>query len=219
MRLEAAIRGDLQKIMKQEAAAAEKAVTLGVTEAATGLRDELKSQVLRAGLGEKMARTWRFKRYPVSGFSLGTAGLVYSKAPLIIRAFSEGAMIKSDKGVFLAIPTTAAPKRGVGGKRINPDNFPEHSLGRLRFVYRKGAPSLLVVDNLRAGAGKRGGYRKASESALKTGRGLATVVMFILLPQVMLKKRLDVDGAMQRWRDKIPQLILQNFTETNDAER
>lgn len=30
MRLEAAIRGDLQKIMKQEAAAAEKAVTLGV---------------------------------------------------------------------------------------------------------------------------------------------------------------------------------------------
>ena len=78
---------------------------------------------------------------------------------------------------------------------------------------------MLVVDNLRAGTGKRGGYRKASESALKTGRGLATVVMFILLPQVMLKKRLDVDGAMQRWRDKIPQLILQNFTETNDAER
>ena len=219
MRLEAAIRGDLQKIMKQEAAAAEKAVTLGVTEAATGLRDELKSQVLRAGLGEKMARTWRFKRYPASGFSLGTAGLVYSKAPLIIRAFSEGAMIKSDKGVFLAIPIAAAPKRGVGGKRINPDNFPEHSLGRLRFVYRKGAPSLLVVDNLRAGTGKRGGYRKASESALKTGRGLATVVMFILLPQVMLKKRLDVDGAMQRWRDKIPQLILKNFTETSDAER
>jgi len=51
MRLEAAIRGDLQKIMKQEAAAAEKAVTLGVTQAATGLRDELKSQVLRAGPG------------------------------------------------------------------------------------------------------------------------------------------------------------------------
>ena len=85
-----------------------------------------------------MARTWRFKRYPASGFSLGTAGLVYSKAPLIIRAFSDGAMIKSDKGMFLAIPTAAAPKRGVGGKRINPDNFPEHSLGRLRFVYRKG---------------------------------------------------------------------------------
>lgn len=53
MRLEAAIRGDLQKIMKQEAAAAEKAVTLGVTQAATGLRDELKSQVLRAGLCKK----------------------------------------------------------------------------------------------------------------------------------------------------------------------
>ncbi|MFO0110421.1 MAG: DUF6441 family protein, partial [Alphaproteobacteria bacterium] len=64
MRIEAAIRGDLTKIMREEEAAAEKAVTRGVTEAATGLRDELKSQVLRAGLGEKMARTWRFRRYP-----------------------------------------------------------------------------------------------------------------------------------------------------------
>lgn len=219
MRLEAAIRGDLKKIMKEETAIAEKAVTLGVTAAASGLKEELKSQVLQAGLGEKMARTWRSKRYPSSGYSLGTAGLVYSKAPLIVRAFNDGAFIKSNKGIFLAIPTPAAPKRGVGGKRINPDNFPEHSLGRLRFVYRKGAPSLLVVDNLRAGTGKRGGYRKASESALKTGRGLATVVMFILLPQVTLKKRLDVDGAMQRWRDKLPELILQNFTEAKDAER
>ena len=214
-----AIKGDLEKIIKEESEAAKQAVTLGILEAATGLREELRQQVIAAGLGAKMARTWRQKRYPSSGFSIGAAGLVYSKAPLIIRAFSEGAVIKSDKGMFLAIPTAAAPKRGVGGKRINPDNFPEHSLGRLRFVYRKGAPSLLVVDNLRAGTGKRGGYRKASESALKTGRGLATVVMFILLPQVMLKKRLDVDGAMQRWRDKLPQLILQNFTETNDAER
>lgn len=60
---------------------------------------------------------------------------------------------------------------------------------------------------------------RRSFQAPSKARGLATVVMFILLPQVMLKKRLDVDGAMQRWRDKIPQLILQNFTETSDAER
>jgi len=219
MRIEAAIRGDLTKIMREETAIAEKAVTRGVTEAATGLRDELKSQVLRAGLGDKMARTWRFRRYPATGFSLGAAGLVYSKAPLIIRAFDAGAIIKSSKGFFLAIPTAAAPKRGVGGARINPSNFPEHSLGQLRFVYRKGAPSLLVVDNVRAGTGKRGGFRKASETAQRTGRGLATVVMFILLPQVTLKKRLDVDEAAGRWRDRLPELILQNFTEISDAER
>lgn len=217
MRLQAAITGDLHKMMKEEAAAAEKAVTLGVTAAATGLKDDLRAQVTSAGLGEKMARTWQFKRYPSSGYSLGTAGLVYSKAPLVIRAFNEGALIKSKEGFFLAIPTSAAPKRGVGGKRITPSNFPEHSLGRLRFVYRRGAPSLLVVDGLRAGTGKRGGFRKASASALKSGRGLTTVVMFILVPQVSIKKRLNIEAVAQRWEEKLPELILQSWPETKDA--
>jgi hypothetical protein len=224
MRLEAAIRGDLKKIMKEETAAAEKAVTLGVVAASSGLKDEFRAQVTRAGLGEKMARTWKQKRYPPSGYSLGTAGLVYADMPQVIRAFNDGTVIKSDKGFFLAIPTPAAPKRGIGGKRINPSNFPEHSLGRLRFVYRKGAPSLLVVENLRASSGQSsskrgGGYRRASESALKSGRGLTTVVMFILLPQVTLKKRLDVDGPAGRWRDRMPQLILANWPENSDAQR
>jgi hypothetical protein len=219
MRLEAAIRGDLKKIMKEETAAAEKAVTLGVVAASNGLKAELRAQVTRAGLGEKMARTWKQRRYPSSGFSLGAAGLVYADMPQVIRAFNDGVTITNAKGTFLAIPTPAAPKRGVGGKRINPDNFPEHSLGRLRFIYRKGAPSLLVVENLRAGNGKRGGYRKASESALKSGRGITTVVMFILLPQVTLKKRLDIDGAAERWRDKLPQLVLDSWPEDKNAER
>ncbi|MBX9726204.1 MAG: hypothetical protein K2X09_02965 [Rickettsiales bacterium] len=219
MRLEAAIRGDLKKIMKEETAAAEKAVTLGVVAASNSLKAELRAQVTRAGLGEKMARTWKQRRYPSSGFSLGAAGLVYADMPQVIRAFNDGVTITNAKGTFLAIPTPAAPKRGVGGKRINPDNFPEHSLGRLRFIYRKGAPSLLVVENLRASTGKRAGYRKASESALKSGRGITTVVMFILLPQVTLKKRLDIDGAAERWRDKLPQLVLDSWPEDKNAER
>jgi len=219
MRLEAAIRGDLKKIMKEETAAAEKAVTLGVVAASNGLKAELRTQVTRAGLGEKMARTWKLRRYPSSGLSLGTAGLVYADMPQVVRAFNDGVTITNAKGTFLAIPTPAAPKRGVGGKRIKPDNFPEHSLGRLRFIYRKGATSLLVVENLRASTGKRGGYRKASESALKSGRGITTVVMFILLPQVTLKKRLDVDGAAERWRDKLPQLVLDSWPEDKNAER
>ncbi len=218
MRLEAAIRGDLKQIMKQEAASAEKAVTLGVVEAASGLKSDLRAQVVRSGLGERMARTWKMRRYPASGYSLGTAGLVYADMPQVIRAFNDATPISSSKGFFLAIPTPAAPKRGIGGKRINPSNFPEHSLGKLRFVYRRGAPSLLVVDNLRAGTGKRGGYRRASESALKSGRGLTTVVMFILVPMVMLKKLLDVYGAAEVWRDKLPQLVLDHW-EDNDAKR
>lgn len=211
MRLAAAISGNLPQMMLEEARAAEKAVTQSVVAATSGLRADLRAQVVRSGLGERMSRTWKMRRYPATGFSIGTAGLVYADMPDVIRAFNDGVAITSDKGTFLAIPTPAAPKRGIGGKRINPSNFPEHSLGRLRFVYRRGAPSLLVVDNLRAGTGKRGGYRKASQSALKTGHGLTTVVMFILVPMVMLRKRLDVDGAAVRWRERLAQMILQDW--------
>lgn len=211
MRLEAAIKGDLHKFMEQQKVAAENAVTAGVAEITDRIKNDLRGQVAGAGLGSKLAKSWQAKLYPKGRKSIDAAGWVFSKAPKLIRAFDEGTLIKSKDGFFLAIPTEAAPKRGVGGKRITPSNFPEHSLGRLRFVYRPGRISLLVVDNLRAGTGKRGGFRKASESALKTGRALATVVMFFLVPQVKLRKRLDYKAVVNRWEPQLPQTILKHW--------
>ena len=207
MRLEAAIKGDLEKIMKEESAAAEKAVTLGVGDAGSGLKDELRGQVSRSGLGDRMAKTWKFKRYPSSGYSLGAAALVYADMPQVIRAFNEGSLIKSDKGFFLAIPTPAAPKRGVGGKRINPSNFPEHSLGRLRFVYRRTGPSLLVAE------GRLNTKGQAVVSRSKTGRGKVTAPIFLLVPQVKLPKRLDLARDADRALDSVPGLIVANWAE------
>lgn len=212
MRLSAAIRGDLKKIMKEEMTAAETAVTAGVREVTNGLKGDLRQQVLSAGLGQGVAKAWQTKFYP-SGKSLNAAGYLYTKAPDIVYAFGYGAVIKSSKGFFLAIPTAAAPKRGMNGKRINPSNFPEASMGRLRFVYRPGKHSLLVVDDLRARTGKRGGFAQASESARRTGRSLTTVVMFILVPQVSLKKRLDLEGAVAKWEPTVPEKILSNWPE------
>lgn len=220
MRLDAAIKGNLTKFMKQQEEAAQAAVTGGISEITTHIKDDLRSQVTNAGLGSKLAKSWQAKVYPKGKKSLEAAGWVFSKAPKIIRAFNDGAVIRSKDGWFLAIPTEAAPKRGVGGKRINPSNFPEHTLGRLRFVYRPGAVSLLVVDGLRASTGKRGGFRKASDSALKSGRGLATVVMFFLVPQAKLKKRLDYKSVVNQWQPQLGQAILNNWPEvrSNDEQ-
>lgn len=212
MRLEAAIHGDLKKIMKDELAGAEIAVTKAVREATQGVKNDLRAQTTSVGLGQGIARAWRNKFYP-SGNSIKAAGFVYSKAPNVISAFTYGATIKSSKGVFLAIPTSAAPKRGIGGKRINPSNFPEARFGKLRFVFRHGRPSLLVVDNLRARNSKRGGFGKASQTALHTGRGLTTVVMFILLPQVSLKKRLNIDSVVSKWEAIMPERMIANWPE------
>ena len=208
MKLGAAIVGSLMADMKAETKRIERGVGAGVKKAGDGLKGGLRKQVISAGLGSRLARTWRSRAYPNKGYD--AAALVWSKAPQIIRTFDEGAVIRSKSGLWLAIPTPAAPKRGVGGKRINPGNFPEHRFGPLRFVYRRGRPSLLVVDSVRINKSGRVGRRAKGGAFTKTGRmkqGITTVVMFIMVPQVRLKKRLDVVLEAKRWERKLPGLI------------
>ena len=218
MRLEAALSGDLPAFMKRQTAAAEAAVTAGVREVSLAVRDDLKAQVTAAGLGPKLAKTWKVLFYPKGKKSISAAGLVYADSPKVIRAFNDGSLIRSAKGLYLAIPTEAAPKRGIGGKRISPSTFPEYSLGKLRFVFRPGRVSLLVVDGLKAGTGKRGGFRKATASALKTGRGVTTVVMFFLVPQAKLPKKLDVLKVADQHRNELGQAILDNWQDEDSHD-
>jgi len=215
MRLEAALQGDLEQHMKAEVMAAGRAVVAGTRRAADGLKQEMRTQVTSAGLGRRLANSWRGRTY--ENKKLDAAGRVWTRAPTIMRAFDEGVTIKSKKGLWLAIPTPAAPRRGVGGKRISPSTFPEHRFGPLRFVYRgSGKPSLLVVDGLRARGGKRGGFSKPGKRARATGQGLTTVVMFIMVPQVRLRKRLDFTGAGRRWQRRLPRLIANAWQDTSD---
>ena len=212
MKLGAAIVGSLMADMKSETKRIERGVAAGIKEAGVGLKGDLRKQVVAAGLGSRLARTWRSRAYPNKGHDAAT--LVWSKAPQIIRTFDEGAVIRSKSGLWLAIPTPAAPKRGVGGKRINPGNFPEHRFGPLRFVYRRGRPSLLVVDSVRITKSGRVGRRAKGGAFTKTGRmkqGIATVVMFIMVPQVKLKKRLDVVREARRWERSLPGLIERHY--------
>ena len=134
--------------MQAELRDIERAVATGTRDAGRGLKTELRRQVASAGLGQRLANSWRDKHYPNQ--KLDAASLVYTKAPQIIRAFDEGAVIRSRRGRFLAIPTENAPRKGTDGRRISPSTFPEHRFGPLRFVPRPSGPSLLVVDGLRA---------------------------------------------------------------------
>ena len=113
---------------------------MGVRQATDGLQAELRSQIAGAGLGERLARTWRSETYPRAGTSLTPAGLVWSKAPKLVRAFAYGALIRSRNGLFLAIPTEAAGRVGDGRKRITPGSWERRTGLRLRFVYRRGDP-------------------------------------------------------------------------------
>jgi Family of unknown function (DUF6441) len=69
------------------------------------------------------------------------------------------------------------------------------------------------VDKLRASisrkTGELRGFRRASDRARRTGAGLTTAVMFLLVPQVKLRKRLNVARAAERWSGQLPTLIEQ----------
>jgi hypothetical protein len=211
MKLAATVARSLHANMQAELRDIERAVTSGTREAGRSLRTELRRQVAGAGLGQRLANSWRDKHYPNQ--KLDAASLVYTKAPQIIRAFDEGAVIRSRRGRFLAIPTENAPRKGTDGRRISPSTFPEHRFGPLRFVPRQSGPSLLVVDGLRASysrqTGELRGFRRATDRARRSGQGLTTVVMFFLVPQVKLSKRLDVAKAAEHWSAQLPALIEQ----------
>ncbi|TPE47229.1 DUF6441 family protein [Amaricoccus solimangrovi] len=193
--------------MAEEYLKVQVAVTRGIGRAGVGLQAGLRRQTLSGGLGRKLANAWRLDLYPKGKASANAAALVTSKSPKLIDAFDRGAMIKSEAGFWLAIPTADAPKRGVGGKRINPSNFPESRYGPLRFIFRRHGPSFLVVDNLRRG--KRGYLRARTKKQLIAAHSNpdATVVMFLLYPRVKLRKRLDVAREHGDWSGRLPALI------------
>ena len=215
MRLMAALSGDLDQMLADEVRIAEQAVTQSIREATEGLKTELRNQITGAGLGQRLANTWRGEVYPKGQMSIKAAGLVYSRTPEVVGAHAQGATIRSKDGFWLAIPLPAAGK-GPRGKRMTPGLWEKLRGQRLRFIYRRGQPSLLVAENQRARQGQRGGFSVASPKAQASGRGLVTVPMFLLVPQVTLKKKFDIDSASRRWVSTLANRIANRFDE---AER
>jgi hypothetical protein len=96
MKLTGIITRSLQADMQAELRNIERAVATGTREAGRGRKTELRRQVASAGLGQRLANSWRDQHYPNQ--KLDAASLVYTKAPQIIRAFDEGAVIRSRRG-------------------------------------------------------------------------------------------------------------------------
>lgn len=176
--LQLTMQGNIAEAIARQRAAAAAAITAAVVQATEGLKEELRADVARAGLGQRLAHTWRSQVYPARGGSLGPAGLVWSKAPLIIRAFSEGVPIVARNRRFLAIPTSAAPP----GCR-SPAEAGQRMGVRLAFVPR-GDHALLVARQRRR-----------------------SVVVYILAWQVNPGKRLDFLTVAPQWAARLPGFV------------
>jgi len=207
MKIDLSISPDIVAMMRAELLAGEKAVTAAMRQAGSDLKSDWRGQIAQAGLGQRLARSIRNKTYPERGESLDAAAFIWSKAPKIIRAHDRGVLIRSKNGFYLAIPTEAAGK-GRGGARLTPGEWERRRGMRLRFIYRRGGPSLLVAEKARINT--RG---TAVASRSKTGRGQVTAPIFLLVPQVKLRKRLDLARDAEKVARSVPGLIVGEWSE------
>lgn len=201
MKLDLSVAGDIVIAMQAEILAGEKAVTAAMRAAGDDLKSNWRAQITSARLGQRLANSIRSKTYPAMGESFDAAALVWSNAPQIIGAHDTGPLIRSKDGFWLAIPTAAAGK-GARGKALTPGEWERRRGLRLRLVYRRSGPSLLVAEGRLNSRGLGVALRS------KTGRGKATVPIFLLVPQVKLTKRLNLARDAERAQAAVPGLIV-----------
>ena len=127
--------------------------------------------------------------------------IAFDPALVIIGAHDTGPLIGSKDGFWLVIRTPDTEKSTKGG-RITPGEWERHTGLRLRFVYRRRGPSLLMAE------GRLNSKGRAVASKSKTGHGVTTVPIFLLVPQVKLRKQLDLARDAVRAVGGMPALIV-----------
>lgn len=209
MKLGYQVDGDLRQEVERDIRSAERAVTSAMRGVKRDLVDDWRDQVRAAGLGKRLANSIRGAAYPSGTESINAAVVVYTKAPKIIEAMNTGPVIRAKNGHWLAIPLPAA---GFGrfGRKMTPKTWQQRYGMPLRFVHRPGSNPLLVADDARLTVGKKKKY--PGQARPKRGKrrqdgilpGATTVPVFVLVPQVRLRKRLDLERDVQGVAASLP---------------
>lgn len=187
-------------------------ITVIMREETRDLTLDYRQQVRDAGLGNRLANTWRSETYPNSGKSLNPAGYVWSAAPTIIDAYVRGAFIRPVNGSkWLWIPSRNVPQRRRAGSyssnlgkrpagtRMTPEEVELHFNAELQIVI-EGGKGFAFIDVV---SGLSGGYRQATTGRTRGRRGMAPrkskpVLMFTLVRGVRMPRLIDLDGPAQQ---------------------
>ena len=225
MRLRATRLGpSVGQLLERELLAGKRAAREAVDGEGRRAQQELRGQV-RAAFGRggnRLANTWRLQVYPARPVpTLRPAAEVQSRAPVIIDAFDRGVTIRARAGRYLAVPLEANRRGGLRTSRprvtpaqmvasraafVLPLSGSRAKLWCLRtsVAQRRGrggrVNNIAVGGNLvqvgARGAAFRGGYLSRGRLTQQLlGQGF--VPMFLLLPQLRLRKRLDI-GSVAR---------------------
>lgn len=214
---------DLAKELEADGASA---VRRGMIEATAETLEDVRRDTQGAFAGNRLPKTWRARVFPDAQDSLDAAGWIETRAPKIIGPAATGAVIRARGGTWLAVPTREAGrfglKAGAGGfgvttnsrgarERITPGGFERRTGMRLRFVYLGPSRAMLVVDQAQLTRGLASPYSGRGRGARLYGPAGRTIVVFTLVPQVRMKKRLDLDALANRAGDRAAQAIVRNW--------
>lgn len=193
--------GDLRAAMNDVEGDVAGAATEAMRETTHKALLELRRQVVSAGLGNRLANTWRDRVYPEHRRSMTPSGYIWSNAPDIVDAFDRGAQVVPLAGRrFLAIPTknvpNAAGRRGAR-RRMTPEQV-EHAFNQDLFFQRGKGGRLLAFINAVQSRNRRG-FRPGTKARLAAGRALKPVLMFVMVPTVRMPKLLDANAVAERW--------------------
>lgn len=221
MRIVAAIEGNLSTFLEGEQTALAEGIRAAVNRAGIGLRDDIRGQI-RSGFrrargrprGQNLEKAVRARIYPLnkSRRSLGPAAFVYLRwEPATIH--EEGGTISGRP--WLAIPTREAERLGLARAGEDRGSFGRYSRGsrgrsaQIDAAIRRFGGQTVVLDGRNGtkvigmrpkaarGEGLRVGKRFRGASGKLQKRNI--VPLFILVPQVRLRSRLNIKGHEEKW--------------------
>jgi hypothetical protein len=154
----------------------------------------------RAAVPGRLWRAWASDAYPEKGPARNPVGEVFvngrDRSRGAIQFWSQPGEVRGKAGQFLAIPLPAAGSTGRL-RNLTPGEWERRTGKRLRFVYRQGRPSLLVLDDAVL-SGRRQLARGNTARRIATGRASATVPIFVLLPLVRHRNTVAVGPLVQQ---------------------
>ncbi len=203
MHLGVKVVGSISKDIKAFKKKLKTSTTRGARDGGKILKTRLREQVTRAGLGQRLSKTWRVNVYPQSGVSADAAAVAFSKAPHIIYSFDRGVTIRGRRRKFLAIPTREAISTFGKGKNVavTPENFEKKTGLKLFFIERRGRNPILIARGARLTRGGRVRALTVRKATKRLGErtnlaGQVNIAMFVLVPSVSLRKRFSVESAI-----------------------
>jgi hypothetical protein len=202
-----AVQGNLQSFYARSEEAVKRGMTAGMREATDTAKRRFRDKVRSIGLGDKVANTVRSEAYPKGArASLSPAGWLFLKAPYILTGHA-GVTIRPNhaptgtaKSAYLAIPTRNVPRRSRSlgltrkGSQFAGVAEVEHRFNQDLEAVPGRNGTILLFARVVAAKNKQG-FRSATKGRVGKNRKIERVLMFVLVPQVRLRKRIDIDAS------------------------